>query len=337
MIKNKSQIPVYIDLIICLIIMPLIITLLPVEKWLVHSRTYLVSLIIYIYLLYFTFRYVRLAHLIMRRRIFTALCIFGILLLVTIALTHIKFITNDPDASPGQLLARQGLRRQTFWFFFLVVTGFSFTIELAFELFHQMLSKQELAAQKDKAELALYKSQINPHFLFNTLNTLYALVISGSEKTESAFVKFSDILRYMYSQSTEELIPVGEELEYINQYVDLQKLRLNKHTKIKMDIKADNRQTLIPPMILITFVENAFKYGTSSDTDCVISIMINLKDNCLKMDTDNLVMKRRNDGKQGLGISNCRKRLELLYPGQYELHTVETDGHYKTSLKINLK
>lgn len=124
------------------------------------------------------------------------------------------------------------MRAQTVWFFFLVVTGFSLSIELIFELFRQILSKQEIEAEKNKAELALYKAQINPHFLFNTLNALYGLVLTKSDKTESAFIKFSNILKYMYAQTTSDLIFISNEVEYIRQYVDLQSLRLNKHTKV---------------------------------------------------------------------------------------------------------
>lgn len=175
-----------------------------------------------------------------------------ILIAVTELLTYFPIPAERITDDVRQMAARMSLRTQTIWFFFLVVTGFSLAIELTFELFRQILSRQEIEAEKNKAELALYKAQINPHFLFNTLNTLYALVLSGSDKTESAFVKFSDILRYMYSQSGSELIPAERELEYIRQYVDLQKLRLNSHTKVDLNIEITNRQVLIPPMILIT-------------------------------------------------------------------------------------
>ena len=95
--------------------------------------------------------------------------------------------------------------------------------------------QQEIEAEKNKAELALYKAQINPHFLFNTLNALYGLVLTKSDKTESAFIQFSNILKYMYAQTTSETIPVCNEIDYIRQYVDLQALRLNKHTHISFE------------------------------------------------------------------------------------------------------
>lgn len=327
---KHHHIALYIDLLFCLVIVPLTIMLLPVDRWMEHNAPFLISLVVYVYALYFVYRYFKLPRLLMQRGWGRAVALMAVLIGVTVGLTHFP-------PPPGLPTHPRGLRTQAIWFFFLVVTGFSLAIELTFELFRQILRRQEMEAEKNKAELALYKAQINPHFLFNTLNTLYALVLSGSDKTESAFVKFSDILRYMYAQSGSELTPAGLELDYIRQYVDLQRLRLNRHTQVELKLETDNRQRLIPPMILITFVENAFKYGTSSDTDCCIRIDISLKNDILRLTTDNVVMRRRTDGQKGIGMANCLRRLELLYPGRYELQAGEDGrGHYHVNLCIKL-
>lgn len=233
--------------------------------------------------------------------------------------------------------ARLHMRTQTIWFFFLMVTGFSLAIELTFELFRQILMKQEIAAEKDKAELGLYKAQINPHFLFNTLNTLYVLVLTGSDKAEQAFVKFSDILHYMYQQANTETIPIEKEIEYIRQYTYLQELRLNRHTKVELTAEADNGLQPVPPMILITLIENAFKYGTSAETDCRIGISIRLKDGCLAFSTTNRIMRKGDPGRKGIGMANCRRRLEMLYPGRFELEARPEGDTYITKLKIMLQ
>ena len=226
------------------------------------------------------------------------------------------------------------MRAQTVWFFFLVVTGFSLSIELIFELFRQILSKQEIEAEKNKAELALYKAQI---FLFNTLNALYGLVLTKSDKTESDFIKFSNILKYMYAQTTSDLISISNEVEYIRQYVDLQSLRLNKHTQVVFETQIDDEHAKIPPMILITFVENSFKYGVSSDTDCTIFIRIIVKEGQLIFETENMIMKENHQNPHAIGIDNCRKRLELLYPNRFVLLTKEENGYFKTYLNIQLR
>ena len=336
MMKN-NRIALYIDLLFCLVIIPLVIMLLPVDRWIVTNTAFLFTLVVYVYALYFVYRCACLPKLFMQKKYLRIVILLVVLVAVTECLTYFPMPTERLTDDSRPMEARLHIRTQTIWFFFLMVTGFSLAIELTFELFRQILSRQEIEAEKNKAELALYKAQINPHFLFNTLNTLYALVLSGSDKTESAFVKFSGILRYMYSQSGSELIPAERELDYIRQYVDLQKLRLNRHTQVNLVIDMADKQVLIPPMILITFVENVFKYGTSSDTDCTVYIHICVDEDRLLLETENAVMRRREDGNQGIGIANCRKRLELLYPGRYELRVGESDNQYKTYLTIRLK
>lgn len=333
---KSSRITLYIDLLFCLVIMPLVIMMLPVDKWIVHNTAFLVTLVAYVYMLYFVYRKACLPKLFMQRKFLHIVLLMLVLAGVTELLTYFPM----PDSGITDLKRHQAklnIRSQTIWFFFLVVTGFSLAIELTFELFRQIISKQAIAAEKNKAELALYKAQINPHFLFNTLNTLYALVLSGSNKTESAFVKFSNILRYMYTQTESETIPIATEIEYIRQYVELQSMRLNRHTHVELETDTDNNQTPVPPMILITFVENAFKYGTSSETDCTIRIGIHLKDGTLHFTTENSIMRKREESSPAIGLENCRKRLKLLYAGKFKLKTGEDNGLYRASLTIHLR
>lgn len=334
---KKNRITLYIDLLFYLVIIPLAIMLLPVERWIANNTAFLITLVAYVYILYFIYRLACIPKLFMQKKYLKIFILMLILTSVTELLTHFSIPAEHITDDVRQMAAKMNLRRQTIWFFFLVVTGFSLAIELTFELFKQIISRQAIEAEKNKAELSLYKAQINPHFLFNTLNTLYALVLSGSDKTESAFVKFSGILRYMYSQNESELIPAGNELDYISQYVDLQKLRLNHHTKVSLIVNTSSSKILIPPMILITFVENAFKYGTSSDTDCNIDIKINIDEDKILFESENAVMKRPENNKSGIGISNCRKRLELLYPGKYKLENGETNGIYRIHLEIDIR
>ena len=301
---RQTRISTYIDLLFCLVILPLIIMLVPVEKWIIHHTYFMLTLIVYLYALYFTYRKANIPSLFLRHKFGQVFFLIAALLIIT-------------------------------WG--LIVTGFSLAIELTFELFRQILSKQEIEAEKNKAELALYKAQINPHFLFNTLNALYGLVLTKSDKTESAFIQFSNILKYMYAQTTSETIPVCNEIDYIRQYVDLQALRLNKHTHISFETQTDDDQAPIPPMILITFVENAFKYGTSSDIDCTVLIRIIVKNGQLLFETENTVMKEKKEKTPAIGIENCRKRLELLYPDRFNLTTVQENRQYKIRLTIRLQ
>lgn len=334
---KRNRITLYIDLLFCLVIIPLSVMLLPVDRWITNNVTFLFTLVGYIYSLYFIYRMARIPRLFMQKKYFRIVALLLILAALTELLTHFPVPPEHVTSDIKRMIVKMGVRRQTIWFFFLIVTGFSLAIELTFELFSQILSRQEIETEKNKAELSLYKAQINPHFLFNTLNTLYALVLSGSDKTESAFVKFSGILRYMYTQNESELIPVEDELVYIRQYVDLQQLRLNHHTKVSLDIRTSSPKIQIPPMIFITFVENAFKYGTSSEQDCTITIRIDITEARILLETANSVMRRPQHLTTGIGISNCRKRLELLYPGRYKLSNEESEGIYRVRLEIKLK
>ena len=209
---KNNRIALSIDLLFCLGIIPLAIMLLPVDRWITTNVAFLVTLVGYIYVLYFVYRLVCLPRLFMQKKYWQIVGLMIILAAVTEALTHFPMPSERIVDDQNIMAARLNMRKQTIWFFFLIVTGFSLAIELIFELFRQIFSRQALEAEKNKAELALYKAQINPHFLFNTLNTLYALVLSESDKTESAFIKFSNILRYMYTQNGSDLIPAGREL-----------------------------------------------------------------------------------------------------------------------------
>ena len=333
---KRTNIPIYIDLLFCLVIMPPIIMLVPVDRWIVHHTVFMLTLIVYLYGLYFVYRKARLPRLFMQRKFGHILLLMGILVIITLLLTQFPYPPEPNKLDPLIHKARQHLRSQTVWFFFLVVTGFSLSIELIFELFRQILSRQEIEAEKNRAELALYKAQINPHFLFNTLNALYGLVLTKSNKTESAFIKFSNILKYMYAQTTMETISINNEVEYIRQYVDLQSLRLNKHTQVVFETQIDDEHAKIPPMILITFVENTFKYGVSSDVDCLILIRITVKKRELLFETENTVMKENHANPHAIGIENCRKRLELLYPNRFTLIMKEENRQFKIRLSIQL-
>lgn len=338
---KQKRISVYIDLLFCMAILPIVIMLAPVEKWIVHHTTFMLTLITYLYVLYFTYRKTKLPSMLLQKKYIKAASIIIVILVVTKLISDFPLPDNSGsstrDVSQIVLDARRHLRMQIVWYFFFIVTGFSLAIELVFELFKQIISKQEIEAEKNKAELALYKSQIDPHFLFNTLNAIYGLVVSQSDNTESAFIKFSNIMQYMYSQSTSDTVNIKNEIDYIQQYVELQELRLNHHTRIYLTTRIDNEEIDIPSMVLITFIENAFKYGISPDEDCYIKIDITVENGRLIFTTENKIMKHRKDNHPAIGIKNCRKRLNLLYPGKFSLNNYEQDGIYFVSLKINLK
>lgn len=309
---------------------------MPVDRWLVHYTPFSLCLIAYLYALYFTYRKINLPSLLFQRKVLKLVLWLALLIFVTYLLSRFPLYEEHARMSHIAIKARAHLRAQTVWFLFLIVTGFSLSIELIFEIIKQQYLNREMEDEKNKAKLALYKAQINPHFLFNTLNTLYGLILINSDKAESAFIKFSNILKYMYLQTNADTIPLSTEIDYLKQFIDLQSLRLNKHTKVFFENNTEGCQMSIPPMLLITFVENAFKYGASSNTDCTISIRINAENGVLQFETENKIIKKSEKDSPSIGIDNCRKRLQLLYSGRFSLKTEQIDDTFKTFLTIKM-
>lgn len=254
---------------------------------------------------------------------------------MTLVLTIIPPDHINPEIKVSQEV-HQKFRTFAIWVIFIINMSFGLMIGMIIELFRQIISRQSIEAEKNKAELALYKAQINPHFLFNTLNTLYGLVLTKSEKTEEIFIKFSDSLKYMYSNAENDTISIEKEINYIYDYKDLHQLRLNAHTKVCFHNEIDDPSVQIAPMILITFIENTFKYGVSSREPSTIEVNIILKERKLTFTTQNTIFSHRVSPQTGIGIENCRKRLELLYPKRYTLEQSIEHNIFYTHLTIQL-
>lgn len=351
---STKSIPVYIDLAICLFILPALILLLPIEKWLDQNSNFVFLLVFWLYAVYILNRTLTVPMLFKKRQTVA----IGILILIgTIVVTY--FITNmqidepfghfrddimrergDRGTNITRGVPRQKLHQFGIWFLYIVAVSFSLIVGLLTVLFKQRVEQQEIEFEKDRAQLALYRAQINPHFLFNTLNSLYGLIISKSERAETAFMQFINLMKYMYTNGTKDKIDIESEINYINEYITLQQQRLNENTKVEFthNIDATNSKNLtISPMLLITFVENAFKYGVSAQDKTLIAIDIDITDNELKLNIQNSIITQPNSNQPtGIGIANCKKRLALLYPNRHTLKIASNNNQYSVTLKIKL-
>ena len=348
MMLNHKYLPGGIDLFFCVALLPAMIALLPVERWLENNSTFVILLVGWLYAVYFLTRKVCVPMLFQsHRRQLVVLGILAVTLLVTWLITQyqLEYPFRGSHPRPERVkkmanLSKIRLHQQATWFLYLVTLCFSVAVGLLTELYRQMSVRQNIEFEKKKAELALYKAQINPHFLFNTLNTLYGLMLTQSEKAETAFMQFIHLVKYMYTRATEDRVSVEEEAEYIRRYIELQKNRMDESRTHVDYVYANDRscpQAQIAPMLLVTFVENALKYGTSSHLESEIRISVGLKEGVLCFMAENQVVNPRPaDKAPGIGISNCRKRLELLYPSAHSLEITETEGWYRVNLKINL-
>jgi len=204
----------------------------------------------------------------------------------------------------------------------------------------QML-KTELG--KSDANLNFLKSQINPHFLFNALNTLYGTALQeNAERTGEGIQKLGDMMRFMLHENTQDKISLTREVEYLNNYIDLQKLRISRAADIKIDARIEEQlnNLQITPMLLIPFIENAFKHGISLQQPSYIKITLQTKESTLYFDVSNSIyVKADNDPeklKSGIGLENVKQRLSLLYYGKHELIIRETANEFFVHLTLQL-
>jgi sensor histidine kinase YesM len=199
---------------------------------------------------------------------------------------------------------------------------------------------QKLEQDKLQAELKFLKAQIHPHFLFNTLNNLYALTLKKSERAPEIVLKLSDLLNYMLYECNSELVPLKKEIELVENYVALEKLRYGDRLDASISVKVENPDLKITPMLILPFVENSFKHCVSGETENAwVSIDITLKKNQLTIKVDNSKSNTDNKDEQkyreGIGLKNVKRRLELLYEGVYELKILDTEESYLVVLRLD--
>jgi len=194
-----------------------------------------------------------------------------------------------------------------------------------------------------ETELKFLKSQINPHFLFNSLNNLYALTLIKSEQAPEVVLRLSNILRYVLYETAEGKVPLSKEIEYLRDYVELEKIRLGNRANIELDINGDFSAVEIEPMMFLTLVENSFKHGTSKqNSGAWISIcleqpapdMLHFRVSNSKTDPEEPLLQGRKNG--GIGLSNLKKRLDMLYQNKHKLMISDTGRSYTVDLHIKL-
>lgn len=214
--------------------------------------------------------------------------------------------------------------------FFLAVIFFS----LMLKIYNRWKQAEK---EKLKAELSYFKAQINPHFLFNTLNTIYSLAIQKADNTPEAVVKLSGMMRYVISEASHDFVPIEREISYITDYVDLQKIRFGETVTIDYNHSDPVPGKLIAPLILIPFIENAFKFGVNPEADSYIAVTLDFAGADFHMRVfNNKVIQPQSDDVGGLGIINARQRLALLYPDGHRLIIEDKEKEFTVDLFISL-
>ena len=325
----------------CFILLPLVIYAFPVERWWGTYPLFFCSFVGWLYVTYFLYKYFIVPRLFIKGKKRT-MAVVAILLSLAVTFLFSAYEITSPlyhiHQQQRQLYPYPiwGIRQnqQAIWLHYILVVIFCFAVGLLKEVYRQKLARAEMEYERNKAELSLYKAQINPHFLFNTLNTLYGLLITQSDKMEITLERFINLTKYMYNNANREFIALAEEVDYIGQYIALQQLRLNELADIRFTHEVEREEMPIPPMMLITFVENAFKYGISSDGPCFIHIQLNQRAEKLCFEVVNSTFGREAGHSARMGITNCRRRLELLYPEHHRLEIEQEHGLFRVRLEL---
>ena len=218
---------------------------------------------------------------------------------------------------------------------FILIIAISFTFALSKRWRIAIELAQQAEADKTTAELVILKAQINPHFLFNTLNNIYSQAIMKDEHTPESILKLSNIMRYVIDEAKETFVSLQSEIAFISDYIALQKLRLSGKVQVDFRMSGNVENKIIAPLILLTFIENVFKYGISNSEPFPISIDLKIDEaNISLLCRNKIFLSRENKEGTHIGIINTRKRLEHLYPGKYYLEIKENDGFYNVVLKL---
>lgn len=227
--------------------------------------------------------------------------------------------------------------------FVLIYTGLTTLLKLSKGWFLLMETDRKLMlAEKEKInnELMALRSQINPHFLFNSLNSVYSLALHQSNKTPAVILKISDLMRYMLYEANEDKVSLKNELHFLKNYFELQKLRSDNRSEIKLTITGEIKKQQIAPLLFLPFIENSFKHGVKGDPEGGFTrVNINVTGEEIQMDVINnkgKIDKVEKNNFQGLGLQNARRRLELLYPQKHDLSVKDLEDSFEVKLKIAL-
>ncbi|MXN91536.1 sensor histidine kinase [Flavobacterium sp. Sd200] len=214
---------------------------------------------------------------------------------------------------------------------FLLVFSLSFLLRTSQRL-------EYIQNEKLKTEVSYLRAQINPHFLFNTLNSLYALALEKSDAAPEAILKLSAMMRYVVTESGRDRVALENEINYIKNYISLQQLRMDGSTPLSFIVTGSTIGKTISPLLLIPFIENAFKYGLNPEENSAIDINIDIAEDTLEMRVKNNKVNTNLPPEEtsGHGLTNTRQRLEFLYPEKHSLTIFDTNRHFEVQLKLTL-
>jgi hypothetical protein len=286
-------------------------------------------------ILYFYVNFYLLIPVFYFERKYVLFSLVNILILMLVLFIPLLFMVPGPPEGGMEGPPHGGMNilfdlRNNIFLFFLV---FFFSLML-----RMSLRWRQAERERTHAELSNLKAQINPHFLFNTLNSIYALALDKSDDTAPSVVKLSGMMRYVISEANRDHVDLEKEVKYIIDYVDLQRIRLGETVTLDFSLQGDPLGKRIAPLLLIPFIENAFKYGVNPEQVSRIVIHILIEEHQLRMRISNHKVSQQMEEnlKSGIGIENTKNRLKHVYPGKHRLLIDNQEKEYIVDLTIDL-
>lgn len=298
----------------------------------------IINVFFYAVIVYFNFFYLIPNYL--SKNKFLTYC--SLLLLAALILTPLKMIAFYFKFSGMPLYQENLILNQNWYFLFMfLIAGSSTVVKIITDWVRAVREKQELETRTMQTELRFLKSQINPHFLFNTLNSLYALTLKKSEKAPEIVIKLSEMMRYMLYECNEKQVPLSNEVHYIRNYLELEKLRQSQNVAIDFEVEGHVSDQRVAPLMFVPFIENSFKHGLNNQiSQGFVNMRLSVDGQLVNFYIENSkapalpVQEHRRSG--GIGLVNVRRRLDILYPGNYELKIDDTPTTYGVNLFLNL-
>jgi sensor histidine kinase YesM len=241
----------------------------------------------------------------------------------------------------GFWMVRRALPVDLFYGFLtnFMIVGMASAMKLVSHSFKMQLVQSEIERRSVQSELAILKSQINPHFLFNVLNNIDSLIFENKEKASNAIFLLSRIMRFMLQESTEEKVLLEKELSYIGDYLELAKLSFADPGFLEYDVKGSTAGKVIPPLLFIPIIENAIKHCNKQSQSPGVTVQFRIGDDTIELETSNYIKKnpfKIQDNSSGTGLKNVRKRLNLLYGEDFEFRITPSDNRFNVYLKTPL-
>ncbi|HEY9047473.1 MAG TPA: histidine kinase [Ohtaekwangia sp.] len=286
--------------------------------------------------------YYALPRYIFREKYWTGFLLVILLMLITAAMSP---LLNYNLIRPFRQSIQFPLKPFTFFYSFmgglrgsLTVAGFAVAIKLVKTWYRKKIENEQLEKERVKAELEVLKGQIHPHFMFNTLNSIYSLALKRSDETPEAILKLSQLMRYILTECAKPVVPLSKEVEVLQHYIELEKSRFGDRLDIAVNIRGDLDSATIAPLLLLPFLENSFKHGANEMVEQAwISLDLHVQGGILKFKLINgRSVDNENPNSIHIGLQNVKKRLQLLYPNGHDLRITEDEDTFVISLTVTL-